>query len=138
MISTITDIERRTVPEPNTGCWLWTGARDQDGYGRFRVSKTRYEKAHPRHFDLSTENFEDCNAFRDTPSCVNPHHLKYGTQTDNVRDIWTGASEHYHWRTCRNVETTRAAVIDMRRRRGGETLSAIGAAHGVSLSTART
>lgn len=27
-------IEHRIEPEPNSGCWIWIGARDQDGYGR--------------------------------------------------------------------------------------------------------
>lgn len=39
-------------PEPNCGCWLWTGAINPEGYGRIRVgNKTMqahrysYEKA---------------------------------------------------------------------------------------------
>lgn len=28
----------RAIPEPNSGCWLWTGRLHSDGYGQIRRS----------------------------------------------------------------------------------------------------
>jgi hypothetical protein len=32
--STIERFEERSIPEPNSGCHLWMGAVDKDGYGQ--------------------------------------------------------------------------------------------------------
>ncbi|WP_370196517.1 HNH endonuclease signature motif containing protein [Aurantimonas sp.] len=80
-------------PEPNSGCWLWSGPvfKLRGGYGCFtmrpagiiqhrahRVSWTLYrgeipEKAHVLH---------KC----DNPLCVNPDHLFLGDQPGNMAD----------------------------------------------------
>ena len=80
--------EAKFIPEPNSGCWLWTATTNQDGYGRFRY-KDRLVGAH--RFSLMVyreqENQELCVLHTcDGPCCVNPNHLFFGTHTDNMRD----------------------------------------------------
>lgn len=83
----------RTIPEPNTGCLLWTGAEGLDGYGLFSVfGKTL--RAHRVAWMLWRGPIPQgpgalgvivCHRC-DTPFCVNPDHLFLGTQRDNIRD----------------------------------------------------
>ncbi len=75
-------------PEPNSGCWIWTGVRVPGGYG----GTTRggvYQMAHRVAYELAVGPIPKglyvlhrC----DLPPCVNPAHLWVGTQTDNMRD----------------------------------------------------
>jgi hypothetical protein len=76
------------IPEPNSGCWLWLGTVTRFGYGRLGVRKTK-ERAH--RFSLQMFTGEQgrglfvCHKC-DVPSCVNPEHLFWGTQKDNLQD----------------------------------------------------
>jgi hypothetical protein len=76
------------IPMPS-GCWLWLGAADKDGYGRFHVgSGLPLSKAHRfsfEHFIGEADGKFICHAC-DNPSCVNPAHLFRGTNKDNMRD----------------------------------------------------
>lgn len=84
-------IECLSIPEPMTGCWLWIGqthASRYDEYGRIEVRGRRW-RAHraavvAAGFRLSARQVVRhlCN----TPLCVNPQHLKPGTQRQNVLD----------------------------------------------------
>lgn len=77
------------MPEPNTGCWFWSGAVDADGYGGFYFNYI-IEKAH--RFSYMTFRGEIppsmivCHSC-DQPSCVNPDHLFLGTYLDNRNDM---------------------------------------------------
>ena len=78
-------------PEPMTGCHLWIGGADPDGYGVIsrQGRRGKQERAHRVAYELFVGPIPDgiCVLHRcDTPACVNPEHLFLGTNLDNVRD----------------------------------------------------
>jgi hypothetical protein len=76
----------RFSPEPNTGCWLWTGYIDRDGYGLITfMGKTR--RAHRLTYELLTASIPDgltIDHLCRERSCVNPDHLEPVSQGVNV------------------------------------------------------
>ena len=72
---------------PIAGCWLWAGAVDPNGYGRFR-DQGKTVLAHRfayEHFIAPIPVGMYLCHLCDTPACCNPAHLEVGTQTDNMR-----------------------------------------------------
>jgi len=76
--------EEKVERIPVAGCWIWTGALNNKGYGNFcggyahRWSYQRFVGEIPDGLNV----LHRC----DTPSCVNPAHLRLGSQLDNMRD----------------------------------------------------
>lgn len=78
-------------PEPNTGCWLWSGGESAHGYGCFSFGRAgRSKLAHRASYEMFIgeipAGLHVCHSC-DTPACVNPDHLWPGTDRDNVRDM---------------------------------------------------
>lgn len=88
-MSKLAAFERRYIPEPNSGCWIWLGmyqvGRD---YGLF-CYKRKTVRAHRAAWELFCGPIPHGHGVLhkcDNPSCVNPDHLMTGTQKDNMSD----------------------------------------------------
>lgn len=87
------------IPEPNSGCWLWTANLFSSGYARFNIKDTesstgwRSVRAHRLSYRCLIGPIPDdlvldhkCRV----RSCVNPAHLEAVTVGENIRRGLTG------------------------------------------------
>lgn len=132
-------LEQKFEPEPNTGCWLWTGCALKSGYGRIGVGGS-VKLAHRVSWEIHRGAIPDglfvlhkC----DTPACVNPDHLFVGTHLDNGRDkARKGRSWHPVGALHGRSKFTESDVVEIRSMcRDGISLAEIASRYGVSDST---
>ena len=86
--SVINRISSCVIPEPNTGCILWTGNVDKNGYGKIYAFR-KYWRAHRLIYYFKygpiLKDSLVCHKC-DTPSCVNIEHLFLGSFKENMQD----------------------------------------------------
>lgn len=80
----------KTIPEPNSGCWLWTGRLNEDEYAKYDVwdeqsGRSRARFAHRVAWEALTEAVaNELDHICSTRCCVNPNHLEPVTHQENV------------------------------------------------------
>lgn len=78
------------VPEPNSGCWVWTRSLDTEGYGQLNVGARKLKLAHRFSYERMNgplQPGENVLHRCDVRCCVNPDHLFIGTKKDNAVDM---------------------------------------------------
>lgn len=78
------------IPEPNSGCWLWTGFTNEHGYGLLSVrenGKKKLRRAHRISYELKNgpipKGLQIDHLCR-VRCCVNPDHMEPVTLVENV------------------------------------------------------
>jgi hypothetical protein len=78
--------------EDESGCWIYNGRRDPDGYGLMDDLRQTPIFAHRVAYGKWVGPVPDGKVLMhscDNPPCVNPAHLSIGTQEDNLHDMWS-------------------------------------------------
>lgn len=130
-----------TQPHMPTPCWLWTGARDANGYGRVNVDHSAIT-AHRAAFFIEYGRWPKPNALHrcDHPPCVRPDHLFEGDQKANMVDAAskgrTAAGSRHASRTqperfLKKLSREQVAQV-LRDHAAGASLDALGAQFGVT------
>lgn len=97
-----------------SGCWLWTGAKTDGGYGTMgrkwlahRLSHYLFKGPIPKGLHV----LHSC----DTPACVNPAHLRAGTRKENMADCVARGRFRKSTGSFNNLaKLTDADVVDIR------------------------
>ena len=77
-------------------CWIWTGYRDKDGYGRFGIDEKIKHKAHRFSYELvngKIPNNQEIDHLCKNTSCVNPDHLEIVTHQENIKRSNVGINQ---------------------------------------------
>lgn len=109
-------LEQYSIPEPNSGCWLWTRSINVPGYGQgywngkvTGAHRLSWVEANKREIPSGMDICHKC----DVKTCVNPAHLFLGTRKENLADM-----------TRKGRRNMKASVWLKGERNGGAKLSA--------------
>lgn len=72
------------------GCWIYNGRKDRYGYGLMDDMRGVPVFVHRVAYGKWVGAIPDGNVLMhscDKPACINPEHLNFGTQADNMRDM---------------------------------------------------
>lgn len=108
-------LDRHSIPEPNSGCILWTATVGSHGYGIFSYGGRPGFTAHRASYEANKgpipPGMHVCHKC-DVPSCINPDHLFVGTARDNMRDMF--AKGRRRARALRGEESRFAKITEDR------------------------
>ena len=123
-----------------TCCWEWTGAKNNDGYGRFNLGAENGSKLGRPHAVSLSFGLGYMPAYVmhkcDNPCCVRPSHLKEGTHAENTKEAYAkGRQPRRHKYRGEAVKQARLSEDDVRdiraRYAGGEYQKDIAKVYGI-------
>lgn len=107
-------------------CWEWQASLHTSGYGRFKLKSYRTANANRVSLVIHTGQepagklaLHTC----DNPKCCNPHHLYWGTHTENMHDKsrrgrWRGSDQSGANNGAAKLSEEQVALIVQRFRQG--------------------
>ena len=112
--------------DPISGCWNWIGRKNAYGYGLIsgEINGKRYARkgvailAHRVSWIIFKGDIPESESFHgtvvmhicDNRKCVNPNHLRLGTQSDNVKDmVAKGRKVVGEWQKRKGIDHFRSA-----------------------------
>lgn len=106
------------VEEQDDGCYLWTAAKNNIGYGMFRY-KNGMATAHRTQMDLLGHNIQGKIVYHtcDNYHCVNPDHLRVGLLKDKIDVMRNKGRTGTHWsdpkynKTCEHCGKTMSPAV---------------------------
>ncbi|MCK4788284.1 MAG: HNH endonuclease [Desulfobacteraceae bacterium] len=109
-------LEAYSIPEPNSGCWLWLAYCDRGGYGKIAIdgkSTLAHRVCYEEFIGVVPDGVLVLHRC-DTPPCINPGHLFLGTHLDNTRDrISKGRRIHPEGENMGNAKLSKDAVLSV-------------------------
>lgn len=135
-----------SFPAGARGCWLWCGRVNRGGYGVFRPDQ-RSQQVLAHRWSLSRKLGRPIEGMAlhscDVRPCINPSHLREGTNAENMADAmergrWSPPprNEHLIGSKQHTAKLTEVGVAEIRRRyAAGEPRSALAKEYGVHVTT---
>jgi hypothetical protein len=80
-------ISAKIEPDPDTGCWIWTAAKNQYGYGVVGIETGKTGLAHRVAYRLMVGDIPeglDLDHLCRTRACIRPEHLEPVTRRTNL------------------------------------------------------
>jgi hypothetical protein len=123
--------------EPQDGCWKWLGIFDLNGYGIFKM-KGRNRRAHRialimaigQPTDIALQAAHTCH----NRACVNPQHMRWATNKENMADKAKDGTAQIGTRHPR-ARLTEAQVLEIRALKAdGHTSAALAESFGVTIT----
>lgn len=117
----IAKIESRCIPEPNTGCWLWTGFVRADGYSQAHLAGYGKQYGHILSYEAHIGKVPiglELDHLCRVRCCVNPRHLEAVTRRVNtLRGISPAARQARQTHCLRGHELSGANLYRKNRHR---------------------
>lgn len=95
-------LKKDSIVSPITGCYLWQGERNHDGYGQVWIESVRFQVhrlSASIHLGLDLDDRKQLALHKlecKNKDCWNPEHLYIGSISDNAKDSYKAGRIHFN------------------------------------------